>query len=60
MPDPELGTVTMPAVVPRLEGTPGRIAHAGPPIGSHNDEIYRGLLGKSDAELARLKAERVI
>ena len=58
--DAELGPVTMPAVVPRLEGTPGRIAFAGPPLGSHNDEIYKGLLGKSDAELATLRQEGVI
>ena len=52
--DPELGEVVMPAVVPKLAGTPGRIAHAGPPIGAHNKEIYGGLLGKSDADLAAL------
>ena len=58
--DPDLGEVVMPAVVPRLEGTPGRIAHAGPPIGAHNAEIYKGLLGKSDAALAALARDRVI
>ena len=58
--DPELGPVVMPSVVPRLEGTPGRIAHAGPPIGQHNDEIYKGLLRKSDAELAALAKAKVI
>ena len=58
--DPELGEVVMPGVVPRLEGTPGRIAHAGPPIGAHNDEIYRGLLGKSEGELAALARDKVI
>ncbi len=58
--DPELGDVVMPGVVPRLEGTPGRIAHAGPPIGAHNDEIYRGLLKKSDADLAELAKAKVI
>ena len=50
----------MPAVVPRLEGTPGRISHAGPPIGAHNDEIYKGLLGKSEADLTALAKQRVI
>ncbi|MFO1081620.1 MAG: CoA transferase [Reyranellaceae bacterium] len=58
--DPELGPVVMPSVVPRLEGTPGRIAHAGPPIGQHNDEIYKGLLKKSDAELTALAKAKVI
>jgi crotonobetainyl-CoA:carnitine CoA-transferase CaiB-like acyl-CoA transferase len=58
--DDELGSITMPAVVPRLEGTPGRIAFAGPSLGAHNDEIYKGVLGKSDAELEVLRKERVI
>jgi crotonobetainyl-CoA:carnitine CoA-transferase CaiB-like acyl-CoA transferase len=60
VPDEEEGTVTMPGVVPKLAATPGRIAFAGPPIGQHNAEIYGGLLGKSDAELAALKADGVI
>lgn len=58
--DDELGPVTMPAVVPQMRGTPGRIAHAGPPLGSHNKEIYSGLLGKSDAELETLAKAGVI
>lgn len=58
--DAELGDVVMPAVVPRLEGTPGRIAFAGPPLGAHNNEIYKGLLGKADAVLAALAKDGVI
>ncbi|MBS0244704.1 MAG: CoA transferase, partial [Proteobacteria bacterium] len=58
--DADLGTVTMPGVVPRLEATPGRIAHAGPPLGSHTAEIYKGLLGKTDAELAALKKAGIV
>lgn len=58
--DAELGSVVMPAVVPRLEGTPGRIAFAGPPLGQHNNEIYKGLLGKSDDALAALVRDKVI
>lgn len=60
VPDDELGSIVMPGVVPRLEGTPGRIAYAGPALGSHNDEIYKRLLGKTDAELAALQREKVI
>ncbi|MFV0298170.1 MAG: CaiB/BaiF CoA transferase family protein [Hyphomicrobiaceae bacterium] len=60
VPDRELGEVVMPGVVPRLEGTPGRIAFAGEDIGAHNDEIYRGLLGKTDEELKALQAEGII
>lgn len=58
--DAHLGTLPMPGVIPKLSATPGRINSAGPPIGQHNDEIYRGLLGKSDDELAALKEQKVI
>jgi crotonobetainyl-CoA:carnitine CoA-transferase CaiB-like acyl-CoA transferase len=58
--DEEQGAVAMPGVVPKLSGTPGRIAHAGPPIGQHNEEVYGELLGKSEADLAKLAEEGVI
>lgn len=60
VPDAELGEVVMPGITPRLEGTPGRITHAGPEIGAHTAEIYGGLLGKSEKELAALKEAGVI
>ena len=58
--DDDKGDIVMPAVIPKLSDTPGRIAHAGPEIGSFNEEIYGGLLGKSAEELAALKEEGVI
>lgn len=54
------GEVPMPGVVPKLMGTPGQVTTAGPELGAHNDEIYRTLLGKSDNDLAALKADGVI
>ena len=54
------GDIVMPAVIPKLSDTPGRIAHAGPSLGSYNNEIYGELLGKSAQELAKLKEEGVI
>lgn len=58
--DGEEGPVVMPGVIPKLEGTPGRIATAGPPIGQHNAEVYGGLLNKSEEELAALADAGVI
>ncbi|MBI3052725.1 MAG: CoA transferase [Betaproteobacteria bacterium] len=58
--DPELGTLRMPDVLPRLSETPGKIKHAGLPMGVYNREIYQGRLGLTDAELEKLKAEGVI
>ena len=58
--DEDEGDIVMPAVVPKLLGTPGRIAHAGPAIGAHNAEIYGDLLDKSADELAKMKDDGVI
>jgi formyl-CoA transferase len=50
-----------PGVVPVLSESPGTIRTAGPARpGQHNDEVYRGLLGKTDAELDALKGHGVI
>jgi formyl-CoA transferase len=50
-----------PGVVPVLSETPGTIRSAGPARpGQHNDEVYRDLLGRSDAELEKLREEGVI
>ncbi|MEO3756793.1 CoA transferase [Mycobacterium sp. B14F4] len=50
-----------PGVVPVLSETPGTIRFAGSSgPGQHNDEIYRGLLGKTDGEIAALREEGVL
>lgn len=50
-----------PGVVPVLSATPGTIRCAGSARpGQHNDEIYRGLLGKSEGEVEALRAEGVL
>ncbi|MGH7820393.1 MAG: CaiB/BaiF CoA transferase family protein [Candidatus Binatia bacterium] len=58
--DPEIGTVKMQGVYPRLSRTPGAVRRGAPRLGEHNDEIYRGLLGLGDAEIERLRSEKVI
>lgn len=60
VPDPELGTVRMQNVVPKLEGTPGRIRHAGLRKGEHTDEVLAELLGMDRSQLDGLRDERVI
>jgi formyl-CoA transferase len=58
--DPELGTLRMPDVLPKLSETPGKIRFGGLPMGVHNKEIYQERLGLSDAELAAFEADGVI
>lgn len=50
-----------PGVVPKLDRTPGAVRWAGPPQpGTHNAEVYKGLLGLTDEELRELAENRVI
>jgi formyl-CoA transferase len=56
----EFGTVAMPSVTPVLTETPGEIKWAGPKMGAYNEEIYKGLLGKSDEEYQELADKKVI
>jgi len=50
----------IPALLPRLEGTPGRTDWPGPAIGSHTDEVLQELLGLSQDTLNQLRAGEVL
>jgi formyl-CoA transferase len=60
VPHPKLGSILMQNVIPRLSETPGRIDHAGPELGEHNEEIYLRELGLSRQELADLDEAGVV
>ncbi len=50
-----------PGVVPVLSESPGGVRSAGPArMGQHNEEVYGGLLGLSDEELAALTEQGVL
>lgn len=57
---PDFDNIYMQNVFPKLSETPGRISWAGEALGAHNDEIYCGLLGKSQTQLRALKEAGVI
>ena len=55
-----VGPVKMPGLVPKLSGTPGEVEWYGGALGSHNEEVYGGLLGLSAGEIGRLAEEGAI
>ncbi len=48
-------SLTLPAMLPVLSGTPGSTKWAGPELGEHTDQILRDELDLSDAEISRLR-----
>jgi crotonobetainyl-CoA:carnitine CoA-transferase CaiB-like acyl-CoA transferase len=60
MPDPDLGAVTVPGVVPRLTATPGRVRWLGRGIGKDTRAVLSELAGLTADEIARLAAAKVI
>jgi len=59
-PDPDLDTVAMAAVVPRLSATPGGVRHAGHAVGADTRRVLADLLGMSAGQLDALEAQGVI
>jgi len=60
IPHPSGGVAPVVANPMRFSGTPVEYRLAPPLLGQHNDEIYRGLLGKSAAEIAQLKSAGIL
>ena len=61
-PDPEGGEkpIVMQGVVPKFSEAPGAVRNACHPLAADNEDVYCGLLGVSQDELADLMAEGVI
>ncbi|HEX5611442.1 MAG TPA: CaiB/BaiF CoA-transferase family protein [Burkholderiales bacterium] len=60
IPHPLGGKAPVVASPMRLSETPVEYRIAPPLLGQHNDEIYRGLLGKTEAELSKLKSAGIV
>lgn len=52
--------LALPALVPKLERTPGQTRHAGPDLGADTDEVLRELCGLDDAGIAALRARGIV
>jgi len=59
LPDPDLGQVAAPCVVPRFSNHTPTTPRSGPGVGEHNAEVF-GEFGVTPEELARLKALGVV
>jgi formyl-CoA transferase len=59
--DPEFGSYLGPGFVPKFSETPSELRWSATwEEGSHNADVYGGLLGLSRSDLADLKADGVI
>jgi crotonobetainyl-CoA:carnitine CoA-transferase CaiB-like acyl-CoA transferase len=47
-------------IVPRLSETPGEVRWTGPLLGQHNDEVFKGLLGMSEEDVAGLRERGIV
>ena len=50
----------IPAIMPKLDATPGRTDWPGSDIGSHNDEVLRDILELGDAEIDQLRDDGIV
>jgi crotonobetainyl-CoA:carnitine CoA-transferase CaiB-like acyl-CoA transferase len=58
--DPVIGPVRQQAPFPRFIGEPPRAPSGAPRLGQHNDEVWRGIVGLSQGELAALRQSGVV
>lgn len=58
--DDQLGDARVQDAFPRFSDTPGSVAHLGPELGAHNEEVYGDLLGYDAETITELTDEEVI
>jgi crotonobetainyl-CoA:carnitine CoA-transferase CaiB-like acyl-CoA transferase len=57
---PRVGLEFLHGIPWRLSDTPGRISRPAPMLGEHNQYVFGGLLGLSEAEIQRLMEAEAI
>lgn len=58
--DSVLGPMRMPAPVPKLSATPGRVKFTGGELGSANAEVFQNWCALGDADLLQLKKMKIV
>lgn len=56
----EPAQVTFPGIVPKFDQLPGRVTWLGPELGEHTDQVLSELLSLTEAEIAALRAGKVV
>jgi crotonobetainyl-CoA:carnitine CoA-transferase CaiB-like acyl-CoA transferase len=59
VPDEHFGSVRMQGVVPKFSNTPGQVRHSGRALGADNEEVFKQLLGLTQAQLTDLSQEGI-
>lgn len=54
------GALKVPAILPKLDGTPGQTRSSGPKLGEHTDEVLREILQLSPDRIRALRDARAI
>jgi formyl-CoA transferase len=57
---PRIGPIKMPAVLPKMNGTPPPPLRHAPLLGENTDEILTGMLGMNKADVDALRERGVI
>lgn len=57
---PKAGELLVPGSPFKLSATPGEVRRLGPELGEHTEEVLKGMLHLSDAEIDRLRAEQIV
>ena len=60
VPHPAFGMLKMQNVAPKLSATPGKIRHAGPELGQHNDDVYKGILQMAESKIEDYQSRGII
>lgn len=60
VPDPDLGSVTLTGVVPKLGTTPGKVRWAGRDVGADSQQILRDIAGFDDQDIAQFVKDNIV